>query len=483
MTYNKYLLFALLLLPAPAALGAREITSFGGDTLSFGSGNVPAPSSYGAAPEIQLQAGSVMPRRKYTVMLYMNGKNNLGTYMARKLVQLEKVGSDANINIVEELGLVQPKPACSTCAAANMYGASWSGTRRFYVRRNSDAAAVKIGSSLLIPSDENSDMGDAKNLAAFITWAKTNFPAEKYIVVVGNHGGAWVDRQKKPKENSEKGVSYDDVTGNYITTPEIGAALREAGGADVLIFDDCLMQAAEVASEVRGAAKFILGSEEISYTNHFRPDLLFAPLKANPYMEPAAFVDMFMKTYTAYNTERWNATKKCPGTMSLIDTSKIPGLEAAVKKYAAAALAVQGAEARKAFRQAMQAVLRYHYEYCADLYDFVENAQLKMKAAIAGGGIAESQQTRDLDAAAEELKSYVSGRLVLKNFTFGNAGPKVYAKSHGVSVYIPGIKIPADAAAAPTFVVASSTLATKYTDMQFDKATGWSLFVKYLTGK
>lgn len=479
------LLFALLLLAAPAALSAATLSSFGGEALSFSGAALPEPAASVAASLPAAQAaglrGLPLPQKKYTVILFMNGKNNLGVFMARKLRELEKVGSDANINIVADVGLVQPVQACSTCPVTNMYGASWEGVRRYYVVRNPAQPAAAIATSVRLPLAANTDMGDYKSLVSLVNWSKTNLPAEKYIVVVGNHGGAWVDRQKKL--TSAKGVSYDDVTGNYITTPEIGLALKEFGGADVLIFDDCLMQTAEVASEIRDNAAFVLGSEEISYTNHFKPAELFLPLKANPNMSPAAFVDGFMKTWAAYNSANWAATKRTPGTFSLIVPARITGLEAAAKKYAEAALALEGAEAKLAYREAMRDVLRYHYAYCADLHDFVELAQQKLAAKIAAGKIAESPKTRALDLAAEELKSYITGRYVLTNFTSGGIAGKDYAKSHGVSIYLPAIKEGTMEATIPTFYVASPNLLTKYTDLQFDKNTGWSRFIKYLLTK
>ncbi|MCX5792196.1 MAG: clostripain-related cysteine peptidase [Elusimicrobia bacterium] len=475
-----------MLLAAPAAAkAAGSAVSFGGETLSLAPGNIPAAEKAAAVPAQPAAAVLPLPqpRKKYTIALFMNGKNNLGTFMARKLMELEEVGSDENINIVAEIGLVQPKPACSTCAVANMYGAAWEGTRRFYVVRNPDPKHTKIASSLRLAAPDNLDMGDYKNLVSFVTWTKANFPAEKYIVVIGNHGGAWVDRKKKAPA-PQKGVSYDDVTSNYITTPEIGAALREFGGADVLIFDDCLMQAAEVASEVGTQASFLLGSEEISYTSHFKPARLFAPLKADPGMTPAAFVSVFMQTFSAYNGAFWNAYKKYPGTFSVIDTARTAGLEELVKNYARAALAVGGAQARLAFRQAMKDVIRYHYKYCADLYNFVQLAQQNMAAKITEGKIPESDQTRALDSAAGDLRRYISNELVPYNFAIGSADGTEYARSHGVSVYIPAITAStADNLATAAFIAAPPTLKTKYTDLAFDKATGWSAFVNYLTAK
>jgi len=484
MAAKRYLLLAALLLAAPAALHARRpAAAFGSLNVSRDTGSAPAAPSVSAPAAVQPQLQLPLAPKKYTVILLINGKNNLAPFMVRKMMELEELGSDANINFVVELGLMKPEPACSTCAVPNMHGADWEGTRRYYVLPNPAQPAATIVSSLRLPAPEDIDMGDSNSLVDFVNWSKANFPAQKYILVIGNHGGAWVDRAKKPAASANKGVSYDDVTGNYITTPQIGEALRASGGADVLIFDDCLMQAAEVAGEVGDAAGFMVGSEEIGYSNHFKPAQLFAPLKADPNMSTADFVAGYMATFAAYNKALWDSTGKYPATMSSVVPARVIGLEALVKRYVEAALAVPGPDARLAYREAMRDVIRYHYVYCADLYNFVELAQQNLAAKITAGSVTESPQTRALDTAADDLKGYITGALVLNNFTSGNLNGVEYSKSRGVSIYIPSVKTPADIAGSPVFLIAPGTLQTKYTDLQFDKATGWSNFVKYLISR
>src|SRR3989339_1466776 len=104
---------------------------------------------------------------------------------------------------------------------------------------------------------ENVDMGDYKRVVDFVAWAKTNYPAKRYMLIIWNHGSGWMDPKGSPK-----GISFDDETGNYIRTPQIGLILKEAGKVDILAFDACLMQMAEVAYEVKDNAQVIVGSEE-----------------------------------------------------------------------------------------------------------------------------------------------------------------------------------------------------------------------------
>lgn len=480
MMTKALLAFSLLL----AALPCRALNSFYGTELELSPSAVPAAAPAAVtAPSAPGQSSYLpLPQKDYTVMLFMNGKNNLGAMMARKLVELEKLGSDANVNFVMELGLKKLKPSCdaNSTACRYPYNADWEGVRRYYVLKNANASSNAISSSLRLPDPDNQDMGDYRSLVAFVQWAKRNFPARKYILVVGNHGGAWVDK-KKPKADDAKGVSYDDLTRNYITTPEIGAALRETGGADILIFDDCLMQAAEVAAEAGTSVKFIVGSEEVSYTSHFRPALFFAPLKAQPAMTAAVFMDRYSGLAAAHMTKLWNDTGKFPGTVSILDTSRTAVFQGLVKQYAAAAreLLRGSPVALAAYRAAMTDVIRYHYKYCVDLYDFLELAQEK----VAATPLASTEKALQVDRLADELKRHIAGGLVPYNFAIGNAAGKDYSRSHGLTVYVPIIKAGGTPEAQPTFLVAPGTLQTKYADLAFDKATSWSLFVKDLSAR
>ena len=98
------------------------------------------------------------------------------------------------------------------------------------------------------------DMGDYTTLREFINYCKRNFPADKYIMDMYNHGGGWW------------GACWDD-TDNYdwLTMDEIQKALKETGGINILTFNaPCLMGNFEAVYEVRDVVDVYIGSEELS---------------------------------------------------------------------------------------------------------------------------------------------------------------------------------------------------------------------------
>ena len=122
----------------------------------------------------------VQPAKEWTVLIYMNGANDLETYGLLNTNQLEQSGSTEDINFV-----VQYK------RFAGRYDNSdgdWGDTRRFYVDRANDPTQIE---SALISQHNGVDMGEKSRLSEFVQWGVTTFPARRYCLVLWNHGAGW----------------------------------------------------------------------------------------------------------------------------------------------------------------------------------------------------------------------------------------------------------------------------------------------------
>jgi len=97
------------------------------------------------------------------------------------------------------------------------------------------------------------NMGDYVTIKDFIEYCKSNFPAERYIIDLYNHGAGW------------KGACKDDTSeGDLLTMDEIQQALAETGGIDIIMFNaPCLMGSIESAYELRNLVDVYIGSEEL----------------------------------------------------------------------------------------------------------------------------------------------------------------------------------------------------------------------------
>ena len=97
------------------------------------------------------------------------------------------------------------------------------------------------------------DMGDGETLKDFMVWATTEYPTQRKILVIWDHGSGW------------KKVAEDQ--GSHLTVPEIRKSIedyREITGDPPLTmigFDACLMGMFEIAYELKDQAEMIHGSE------------------------------------------------------------------------------------------------------------------------------------------------------------------------------------------------------------------------------
>ncbi len=209
----------------------------------------------------------------------------------------------AGVNVVVELGRM---------AGYSADDGDWSGVRRYRVNKDSDPS--KINSELLADLGP-ADMGKGETLGDFARLARNAYPARKYMLVVWSHGSGWL------KGAGNKGISYDYETGSHINIPDLAKALKASGHLDVLAFDACLMQMAEVAYELKDSADFIAGSEEIEAVAGYPYDALLGAVSKEPALGPEAMARAVVESYGDYYSARGEAA-----THSYLKTAALPGL-------------------------------------------------------------------------------------------------------------------------------------------------------------
>ena len=241
-------------------------------TLGVLSPAVDLPGSQGAA---QL--------RDWTVLVYMNGDNNLEPFALRDFREMAHVGSNSEVTVVVQLDrigkYVSPSPE----------EPSWTDTKRFLIRKGSKPLA----SEALINLGEI-NMGDPKALEDFVRWGRKSYPAKRYALVIWDHGQGFRDVADAPPLNApfrsssgapHRSVSDDDTDGDKLFNSEVTAALQSAlgdGKLDVLGFDACLMAMIETAYAMRDVSHYMVGSEELEPGDGWQYDDVLQKLQHDP---------------------------------------------------------------------------------------------------------------------------------------------------------------------------------------------------------
>ncbi|MBR2529380.1 MAG: hypothetical protein IKE58_13045 [Blautia sp.] len=99
-----------------------------------------------------------------------------------------------------------------------------------------------------------SSMSDPETLSDFIRWSAQEYPAEKYMLVLWDHGGG-----------SRTGIFVDELFGGDILyLYELGQALKDSGILmEAVLFDACLMANLETACMIKDYANWMIASEEV----------------------------------------------------------------------------------------------------------------------------------------------------------------------------------------------------------------------------
>lgn len=337
--------------------------------------------------------------RKWTVLLYLNADNDLEGFGVQDVNEMESVADSDVVTTVVQM---------DRSGGYDSSNDNWTDTRRFVIRHDEDTSimtSAKPENCLELMGEV--DMGDPAQLASFISWGKTNFPAEHYLLVIWNHGSGW--RSRAVDGATTRGVSFDDTSGTHIRTVDLPGALATTPQLDMVAFDASLMQMMEIAYEMRGSCRYIVGSEESPPGAGYKYDSWLGPLVADPAIAPRDLgITMARETLNYYGASS-NITH------SVLDTAEMDNLAVSLNGFAGALIANGFSATLADIRDTSES---YAYTDYKDLYHYAQK-------------VATQVNNPALKTAANALMAQID-KTVIANY-HGAQHPN----SHGISLFIP----------------------------------------------
>lgn len=277
------------------------------------------------------------PEAKWTFMVYMAGDNNLSDAGDTDLEEMMKVGSNENVNVVVEFD-----------------NAGELGTNRYFIQKGSENEPVE--------SLGETDCGDPEVLNDFISWTADRYPAERYALILWNHGGGWeptemdrIARSLRPKyynsreagtlsasqmkkslfrtsvkkildrsSSYERAICSDDGSGHSLDTIELGNVLSKTVDTmgkplDVLGMDACLMSNLEVAYQAAPYVNYIIASEEEEPNQGWPYESVLSILAEKPDIDVPGFAARSVNAYIDY----YKKAGQTGVTQSAFDLSRV----------------------------------------------------------------------------------------------------------------------------------------------------------------
>lgn len=179
---------------------------------------------------------------------------------------------------------------------------------------------VKSGNVEKVMDRDLTTMEDPNELADFITWTAENYPADRYMLVLWDHGGGvpfgyGVDQLG---HRTDAG----DFTGFRVS--EVADAAKKSGVKfDVIGYDACLMQDIEIATALEPVADYYLASEETEGGFGWYYSSAFGKLAEDPGLSSEEFGKDMVSAYDQFNRATNNGEAQTGTTLSFVDLTMV----------------------------------------------------------------------------------------------------------------------------------------------------------------
>jgi hypothetical protein len=402
---------------------------------------------------------------KWTVMVYVAGYNNLTSFAGKDLAEMRKVGSGAGLKIAVFVKRLEQQAA----------------HRMIVSKDGQNEDRENLGSGV--------DSGSPQTLLDFIRWAKAKAPADRYALIIWNHGSGWdpldfdklyehvksagvTPRELDLRANSQLGrslfqptietalklpnararaIASDDGTGHSLDTLELGEVLAKAHQElgrplDLLGMDACLMSCLEVAYQSEKDVRAVVSSEELEPGDGWPYDKILGDLRSNPAIDGAGLGRVVVKRYIEsykHHEALW------PVTMCAIHSAGIEPFADAVDAFTMAlrrAISDDDVDATRLLRAQTRSA-----RFDGDLID--------LKA------LCEQVRSQPFESAVKTAAKKVldalkpGGDFVVANANLG----EIVEHCGGVTAYLP----------APT-----DEISPYYKDLRFAQRHGWDEFLR-----
>ncbi len=165
--------------------------------------------------------------------------------------------------------------------------------------------------------DSKTCMSEPDSLKDFILWAKENYPADRYMLVLWDHGGGFAS-----------GYGVDDLNKradrSLLSASEIINVIKDVDMKfDLIGFDACLMQNVEYANALEPYADYYLASEETEPGTGWFYTAGFGKLAEDPTLSTEEFGKAMVSSYDQVQRKLHEGEPDPSCTLSLVDLTLV----------------------------------------------------------------------------------------------------------------------------------------------------------------
>ncbi len=351
---------------------------------------------------------SASPMAEWTIVSYAQPNlNHLYQAMLSDIQAMKKVATSPLVNILIQF--------CQPVRSNNGI--------RYQIKQGQsiNLGSVPMG---LHPEQEIVDM---------MQWAKTNFPAKKYMLLLSGDGNGTLDDQRKLIKDP-RGVLYNSGAKTFLSNPALTSAITKVNNLlgqqlDILSFDDCFMGGAEVVYQVRGLVQVMTGSETTEPGIGYNYNQFLSAVVQNPTGIDARAMGQLV--VTAYQN-MYSRTKST--TLAAIDVTQIDQIKSdidAVVQQLAQLKTMQLNAAKSLIAYASNKVIFFANPDYVDLNSFYTTLLQKSRNIRQTASMAFSKSLLSFESVLQTAQTNISNAIIASYASQNLAGAK------GLSIYWP----------------------------------------------
>ncbi len=414
---------------------------------------------------VELQSAS--NKASWTVLVYMAADNSLASFASYNINDMSAgLASTNGINVIVQWD----KPDDNE-------------TYRYKI---TPGGYVDAGS---LPTEMG--FNPEQELASAMQWVIATYPADKYALVLWDHGSGILDfypatsKTISPCLNwlhlipmgAERGILYDDSQKTCLTDTGLRNALTAISQMlgrplDLVAMDACLMAMVEVVLQMYGLVHLFVGSQQTVPGSGFPYSKFLNPLSLNPAgTSPLQLATSMVTSYKSYYT---TSQPTSDFTLATIDVTSIHQIVNNIEQFISGVMecdSIDASQTKKIITNARKSSISFEMPQYIDLYSFYANVLQQIKKTTPKSSLilsalhltskpaisaAYKQALTTLSSTIEDGLTKIS-QIVLKKV----AG-RAYTAAQGLSIYFP----------------TDGTIDPSYNDTLFAQNTNWMSFIQ-----
>jgi hypothetical protein len=314
--------------------------------------------------------------------------------------------------------------------------------------------------------DGNVDGNAAKDLVDSMQWAVSKYPAQKYFLVLWDHGIGIIDpiwgkvrpdqkgalfnidtvmAQTNPRiqidgitidchSKEHRGILFNEYSRTYMTNYILTSALEEIKTKvlnnkklDVLGMDACLMAMLEVSYQTRKYAQYLVASEEVELAHGWNYAAVMGALSGGK-VTPAQIAQSIVKSYELYYKDKIQFYTQSAIDLQLIENIKqnLDSIIILIKKCSGTCKSLLV----KAIKTARHASLQFSAPNYIDMHSFYAEFEGQLDAL-------KSQYSEYAQNFSDIRQMLEIGTKLIEESVVASTAGKFLPRAKGLSIYFP----------------------------------------------